>query len=140
MHASDGRDWEAAIRSGDSSYAVILPPNYLDGTFGSPPAMRMRRPVLEPNRAGHTRSAVSKEALQRRAVERIAQRAARRGTLQPAFSASTVVESNSRAAGVGTTGASPPKRRSRRRNSAMAASRWFRRKSGQSVGEKYSSA
>ena len=45
VSASDGVDWKSAITSGDSSYALILPPNYLDITFNPAAALGMQRPV-----------------------------------------------------------------------------------------------
>jgi len=45
VSASDKMNWESAIKSSDSSYAVILPPNYLDITFDSAPTLGMQRPV-----------------------------------------------------------------------------------------------
>ena len=45
VNASDKMDWESAIKCNDSSYALILPPNYLDITFNSGTALGMQRPV-----------------------------------------------------------------------------------------------
>ncbi len=45
VSASDGSDWEDAIRSSDSSYATILPPNHVDITFRAALATGMRNPV-----------------------------------------------------------------------------------------------
>lgn len=43
--ASDNKNWEDAIKSNDSSYALILPPNYLDIQFSTVEALRMQNPV-----------------------------------------------------------------------------------------------
>jgi len=43
--SSDQMNWEGAIKSSDSSYALILPSNYLDISFSSVTALSMRRPV-----------------------------------------------------------------------------------------------
>jgi hypothetical protein len=43
--ASDGRDQRAVIESGDSSYALILPPQHIDVTFNSAPTRRMQKPM-----------------------------------------------------------------------------------------------
>jgi hypothetical protein len=43
--ASDGRDQRGAIESGDSTYALILPPHYIDVTFDSAPTRKMQKPV-----------------------------------------------------------------------------------------------
>jgi hypothetical protein len=45
VSASDRMNWESAIKSGDSSYALILPSNYLDISFRSDAALGMQRPV-----------------------------------------------------------------------------------------------
>jgi hypothetical protein len=43
--ASDQRRWESALRSGDSSYVLLLPSRHLDLVFAAPPARSMTRPV-----------------------------------------------------------------------------------------------
>ncbi len=45
VSASDQMNWEGAIKSSDSSYALILPPNYLDITFASAPTIGLQKPV-----------------------------------------------------------------------------------------------
>jgi len=45
VSASDNKKWEDAVKSSDSSYALILPPNYLDIQFNSAAALGMKKPV-----------------------------------------------------------------------------------------------
>ena len=45
VSASDQMNWEGAIKSNDSSYALILPPNYLDIMFDSAPTIDIQKPV-----------------------------------------------------------------------------------------------
>ena len=43
--SSDKNNWENAIKSNDSLYALLLPPHHIDLQFRSAPVHRMRKPV-----------------------------------------------------------------------------------------------
>jgi hypothetical protein len=45
VKSSDKNNWENAIKSNDSLYALILPPNYIDIHFDSVPVLEMRKPI-----------------------------------------------------------------------------------------------
>jgi hypothetical protein len=45
VNSSDKNNWENAIKSNDSSYALILPPNYISIQFDSVPVLKMQKPV-----------------------------------------------------------------------------------------------
>jgi hypothetical protein len=45
VKASDGQNWEAAVAGSDSTYALILPPNYLDVAFDAARVKEMQHPV-----------------------------------------------------------------------------------------------
>lgn len=45
VNSSDKNNWENAIKSNDSLYALILPPNYINIQFGSVPVLKMRKPI-----------------------------------------------------------------------------------------------
>lgn len=45
VNISTGMDWRDAISFADSSYALLLPPDYMDITFDSTPVLDMQNPV-----------------------------------------------------------------------------------------------